>query len=309
MAISTTQVSSRHDTAVTAACLAIVAWACGPLLVRGFSVSTPTILFFRMLVATPVMVLASYVVGGGLSKAAVKAALLPGVLFSLNVISSFESYRTTAILHTTIIQSLSPALVLLVAGWLFGEHSTRRQLALAGVAFVGVMIVIATGSSTKGASLHGDLYAVVNLLIWTMYFLRMKHVRSTVNVDSWSLIASIFIVGSVILMPWAAITSGDLGAMRANDWWLSVALVAGPGLVGHGLMTWAQRDLDVTLASLLSLGSAPISTVGAWLIFDQELHAAQVFGSAVVIVALALIVLDRPGTPTPPPAVGEPEPA
>jgi drug/metabolite transporter (DMT)-like permease len=64
------------------------------------------------------------------------------------------------------------------------------------------------------------------------------------------------------------------------------------GLVGHGLMTWAQRHIDITLASLLMLGGPVISACGAWVVFSQDLSAVQIAGALVVLTALGAIVLD-----------------
>ena len=64
------------------------------------------------------------------------------------------------------------------------------------------------------------------------------------------------------------------------------------GLVGHGMMTWAQRHLDITFASLLMLGSPVISAIGAWVAFGQRLSIVQIAGAFVVLAALGAIVLE-----------------
>ena len=42
--------------------------------------------------------------------------------------------------------------------------------------------------------------------------------------------------------------------------------VVGCGLMGHGIMTWVHRYLDVTVTSTLTLANPVISTIGAWLV-------------------------------------------
>jgi drug/metabolite transporter (DMT)-like permease len=88
------------------------------------------------------------------------------------------------------------------------------------------------------------------------------------------------------------LTSHDLGAIHGSDWLLILAMVLVSGLVGHGLMTWAQRHLDITFASLLMLGSPVISAIGAWVAFGQRLSGVQIAGSLVVLAALGAIVLE-----------------
>lgn len=78
-----------------------------------------------------------------------------------------------------------------------------------------------------------------------------------------------------MVVPWALLSHSDLGAMNAKDWFLVILMSLIPGILGHGLMTWAQRHIDVTLASLLGLASPVISTIGAWIIFAQRSSAAD----------------------------------
>ncbi|MGE3327094.1 MAG: EamA family transporter, partial [Acidimicrobiia bacterium] len=75
------------------------------------------------------------------------------------------------------------------------------------------------------------------------------------------------------------------------DWLLIFALIVGPGLMGHGLMTWAQKFLDVTTTSLLNLGAPVVSMIGARVFYDQSLRPVQMVAGVVVLVALAGIVL------------------
>ena len=73
-------------------------------------------------------------------------------------------------------------------------------------------------------------------------------------------------------------------------------MAIGPGLVGHGLMTWAQSHVDVTLASLLGLFSPVISTLGAWWAFGESLTIWQVVGAVVVLGSLAMLVGEQKTT-------------
>jgi drug/metabolite transporter (DMT)-like permease len=86
---------------------------------------------------------------------------------------------------------------------------------------------------------------------------------------------------------------------RTGYVWL-LLMVIGPGLIGHGSMTWAQRHLDITVASLLTLLSPVLSTMLAWMIYDERLNGTQLVGAVVVVVALAGIMAEfRESAPEP----------
>jgi drug/metabolite transporter (DMT)-like permease len=278
----------RSGPALFAVAIAVLAWGFGPLLVNGISASAATVVFWRMWVAQPVMIGMAYLTGGRMSFPLLRRAFVTGACFAATIMLGFVSFRETSIVNATLIPALQPALILLVAGRLFGERRTRTELALAGIALAGAVVVV-LGASSAGASVYGDLLAVGNLVLFTAYFLLSKHHRDQ-DVHTWSWIASVFLVAAFIVTPWCLLTSHDLGGMVGTDWLWLVLLVLGPGVVGHGLMTWAHAHLDVTLTSLLSLGNPVVSTIGAWAIFSQALGPPQIIGAVVVLVALGGIV-------------------
>jgi drug/metabolite transporter (DMT)-like permease len=283
----------QSGTAILAVVVAVTAWGFGPLLVNGISASATTVVFWRMLIAQPVMITVAYLTGGRLSWAMLRRAAITGACFASTIVLSFQSFRETSIVNATLIPALQPALILLVAGRLFGERRTRTEIGFAALALAGAIVVV-LGASSDGASLYGDLLAVGNLLLFTVYFLLSKHHRDR-DVHSWSWIASVFIVALVCVTPWCVATSDDLGGMVGTDWLWVVLLVLGPGVLGHGLMTWAHAHLDVTLTSMLSLGNPVVSTIGAWAIFSQALSPSQVAGSVLVLVALGSIISRQRG--------------
>jgi len=271
--------------------VAVFAWGFGPLLVREISASAPTIVFWRLWLATPVMICAAYFTGGRLSWPLMKIVFLPGVLFATSMIVGFTSYQTTSIANATLIGALQPALMLLIGPLLFGDRTAGRQILLAVIALGGISTVVLGANQSSGASIHGDLLALINLGLWTAYFVRVKQVRNE-GVHAGALIAGVFCVAAVVVSPWVLLTSHDLGAIHGSEWLAILAMVVVSGLVGHGLMTWAQRHLDITLASLLMLGSPVISAVVAWMVFGQRLSSVQIAGALVVLAALGGIVLE-----------------
>jgi drug/metabolite transporter (DMT)-like permease len=281
----------RAHLAISIAAVAVFAWGFGPLLVRGVDASSGTIVFWRLWMAMPVMFTAAYFTGGRVSLPLLKAVFVPGVLFGISTLVGFSSYQTTSIANATLIGALQPALMLFIGPLLFGDRSSARQILLAVIALGGISTVVLGASHSSGASIHGDVLALINLGLFTTYFVRMKQVRNR-GVHSIALIAGVFFIAALTVTPWVLLTSDDLGAIHGLDWLSIVGMVVLTGLVGHGLMTWAQRHLDITVASLLSLGSPVISAVGAWVLFGQQLSVVQIGGAIVVLAALGAIVLE-----------------
>ncbi|MFM2072580.1 MAG: hypothetical protein RLZZ623_2843 [Actinomycetota bacterium] len=289
----------RHELALFAGTMAVIAWSFGAILVRSVGVSTPTVVFWRLWMAQPVMIGAAYLTGGRISRQVLSDSLVPGMLFAFSMMTGFASFKNTSIANATLIGALQPAVMLLVAPSLFGTRSSVRQRVLTGVAFVGTAVLVLAAGASSGARWQGDAFAVANLAIWTVYFIRVKQTRDR-GVHAASFLASIFLIAACTATPWALLTSDDLMSVDRTGYVWLLLMVIGPGLIGHGSMTWAQRHLDITVASLLTLLSPVLSTMLAWMIFDERLNGTQLVGAVVVVVALAGIMAEfRESAPEP----------
>ena len=281
-----------NDVAVPAVLLAVVAWGLGPLMVRGMSVDGTTVALYRMWLGTPVMFVAARVWGQPMTLAVLKKCVVPGVFFGLSMMFGFQAARTTSIAAATLISHLTPALMVLGLGRLLGERTELRRLPFAFVSLFGLVLVVLVGSNSDGASLKGDFYALVNVTCWTVYFIILKRTRDA-GIDGWTFLSGVFLVGSITITPWCLVASDDLTSVNAKDYLLLAGMILGPGLVGHGLVTWASRHLDATVTSLLTLLGPVVSVVGAWLIYDQSLGWNKVIGAAMVLGGLAGTVWGR----------------
>jgi drug/metabolite transporter (DMT)-like permease len=279
----------RDDIYILAALTAVSAWGIGPILNKSMSVSSSTIVFYRILIGAPVMTVMAYLNGGRITKELLRKSSVPGLLFGASMIAGFAAFQHTSIANSTLVTTLQPVLIMFVAPKMFGEKLNARKILYSVTAMAGVLIVVLAAASTSGAHISGDLLAVVNVVIWTAYFVMAK-VRRLDGVHSWAFLASVFIWAAVVALPFGLVTSNDLTAMTTKDWVLITTMALIPGVVGHGMMTWSQSHLDVSLASLLGLLSPVISAVLAWLILHQTLTPMQLVGGLVVLVSMGLLL-------------------
>lgn len=282
----------RIDPPLLAACVAILAWGSSPLIVRAVTADVYAITFFRMTLAVPVMFLAARLAGEKVTPTVLRACLVPGFFFGVGMVIGFAAIKETSIANASLIGALSPALILLGFGRFVGEKPDRERIPFAVVSILGMALVVLAGASTSGASLHGDVLALINLVFFTAYFVLMKGVRNR-GIGSWAFLAGVFVIGTIIVAPACALLTDDLHAVAGRDWLFISMMIVGPGLIGHGLMTWASAHLPVTTSSLLTLGGPVVSCVGAWIVYDQSLGAWQLVGSAMVLAGLLGVVWDR----------------
>jgi len=271
---------------------AVVSWGFGPLSVRAISASAPTIALYRFAAAVPLFLVVARVTGGRLDRRLMRGALAPGLCFGLSFVTSFESFQRTSIANATLIGSLSPLVILPVAALMMGDRLGARRLGFGLMAVIGVAMTVLGASSSSDASFTGDLLAAGTLLLFSAQLILVKRHRD-LGAHAWAFVAAISTVGVAVIVPWALLVGVDHAAFGGTDWVLLALMILGPGLLGHGLMTWAQAHVDASVTALLMLGSPVIASLGAWVFFDQALSGWQMSGAVVVLGALAGVVLDN----------------
>ncbi len=286
----------RPVLALLAVGVTVLTWGWSNVAIRAVGTSALVTSFYRLWLAVPVLwllVAGLPAVRSGLGRTWLLASIGGGVLFGLHQILFFNSLKLTSVSNVSIIGALQPALVLLVAGSMFGERVTGRAVAWSGVALVGTVIVVVGSHGTPGWSPGGDALAALNLVVFTAYFLLSKRIRAHVGATQY--VVGMTTVAALLILGAALATHQDLTSPRGVDWWILLALALVSGTLGHILTNWAHAHASAFVVSILLLGVPVVAVAGAAVWLGEVPGAAQVVGGAVVLVAIAVIVLSARG--------------
>ncbi|MDP4981757.1 MAG: DMT family transporter [Ilumatobacteraceae bacterium] len=274
---------------VLAVFIAVFAWGIAPLLFLAPSISINSILFYRVLLWPPLLYLIARRGGRKINKKLFRSVWLPGVLFGVSTIFSFTAIIETSVANATIIGNISTAMVLLAAPRFLNEKISRWQVLLAFTSFAGVVAIVVGAGNTGGSSRFGDFLALINALTWTFYFISSKR-RRVDGVDTWQFLYGVSVIQVLVVVPYSLITSDDILQISLRDFGFLIAMTLFSGTIGHSFMLWAQKYVDASVSSLILLLGPVISSIGAWLVYSQNISVMQVIGGAVVLASLAGVV-------------------
>jgi drug/metabolite transporter (DMT)-like permease len=280
----------------------VLLWGMGPLFVRAVDASALTIATARNWIAVPVAILIAYLAKAPLTWQWLRGAIPGGVCFAIAQTLGFASFQETSLAIAAIIGAISPLVIVIVAVPLFGERLTGKQIALMGVAFAGVLAVVLGAEGGGDASLFGDLLAFGSLFAMTAYLLLMKQARMQ-DVPAAAYVAGVFLVCAILVTPIDLLWGDGLSAIVGFDWLWIVMLAVFAGCFGHTLMTWAQRHVNVGVASVMVLATTVLTAAGGWVFFGQELTVVQIVAGFVVLIALGGVLLFQLSDPHRPPGV------
>lgn len=268
--------------------VAVTSWGIGPVIVKATDLPGPTVSVHRLTLGAVLAVAIASARGRRLSWPLLRAALPGGAAFALDIVLFFTAVKRTSVTDATVIAALQPALLLVIAGPLFGERVRAAHVALTGVAVAGVAAVVAGSGAGAGRTLTGDLLAVAALGAWTWYFVAVKQARRTHGALEYQ--AAISLVAAVVAVPIVLLLGAPVAVSDADQWaFVAATVLLGAG--GHFVMNWAHAYTPIVLSSLLTLASPVISVAvaAAWL--GEPVNGTQVAGIVVVLVSLGAVVV------------------
>ncbi len=282
----------RHRTAgILAVSAATFVWGSVGVLIKSTSISGLTFAMYRLWAGVLVHVVALAVTRRRLSWSTFKACAPGGALFALDISLLFSALKLTAVADAAIIGALSPILILLVTGRLFGERVGRREVWLAGTSFAGVVVVALGASGSPAWSPLGDALALGSTISWTAYWLFSKRARATVSALEY--MTSVTIAGALAVTPVALLVGGwPPASPDAQDWAVLATITLLPGMTGHLLVAWAHRHVEAWLSALITQCVPVISAVTAWLVLGEPLNVLMAAGGLVVLTATATVIVD-----------------
>jgi len=286
----------RGTLALLAVTGAVVTWGWSNVAIKAVSVTGLVASFWRLWLAIPILWLMAAVSPGvraGLDRRWLVGSIVGGLLFGVHQWLFFSSLKATSVSDVSIIGALQPALVLLVAGPMFGERVGSMALAWSVVALFGTALVVVGGHGLPGWSAHGDLLAAGNLFVFTAYFLASKRIREDVGATAY--VVGMTTVSGLVIAAVCLATGQDVASPQPSDWPSLFGLALLSGTLGHVLLNWAHPHASAFVVSILLLGVPVLATAGAALFLGEVPSRMQVAGGALVLLSIGCIVASTRG--------------
>lgn len=283
---------SRQAAALAAVAIAVVVWSASNVAIKCVETTGLVASFWRLWLAVPLLWLV--VLGVPRLRARLdadfwRASAVGGALFGAHQILFFSALKLTSVATVSVMGALQPALVLAVAGPMFGERVTPRIVGWTAVALAGTALVVVGGAGVPGRTALGDLVAVANLVVFTAYFLTSKQLRSRVGAVEY--VCGLTSVAALVVAVACLVRGERLGSPSGSDWSLLLAIALLPGTLGHLLVNWAHSHAPAMITSVMLLGVPVLATAGAALVLGEPVNALQTAGGAAVLGAVGRLVI------------------
>ena len=169
-------------------------------------------------------------------KISLKWVLLLGVLGigTFNTLL-YTGLQTTTAVNGLLLQSMQPALILMLGMIVFGERVRLLQILGIVLSITGALMIVQRGDLTAIAALEfnpGDLVITAAVVVWSFYSVLL---RKRPAVHPLSFLAATFAVGVLVIFPLyvAEIASGRLIESRPESWLAITYVCLFPSLIAY----------------------------------------------------------------------------
>jgi drug/metabolite transporter (DMT)-like permease len=266
----------------------VIAFSLSSTLVKRAESPGVLVAFWRMVTVSVVWNLVLWSTGRRITMENVRRVWVPGVFFGLNLAVFFAGATHNSVANAALIGSLAPFLIVPVGAWLFSEYIDPRALVFALVAFGGVGLVLFSAPANGDASLEGNVFGVIAMLLLVAYVASTKHFRQDMDVTTF--MATICPIAAVAVLP-LAIAHGGVFGMSGTGWTFMLILTFTSGVAAQGLLVYAQKTIQIGTIGIAQVAQPALAVVCSFLLLGEVVNHRQMAGIAIVVSGLLAFVL------------------
>jgi drug/metabolite transporter (DMT)-like permease len=210
------------------------------------------------------------------------------VFFGLNLAVFFAGATHNSVANAALIGSVAPFLIVPVGAWLFAEYIDPRALLFALLAFGGLVLVLLSAPPGGDASLEGNVFGVIAMLLLVAYVASTRHFRRQMDVTTF--MATICPIAALAVLP-VALAHGDMLAMSGTGWTYTVILALTSGITAQGLLVYAQKTIQIGTIGISQVAQPALAVVWSYLLLAEVINGRQALGIAIVMAGLAAFTL------------------
>ena len=279
----------RRQLGLIALCIAIVCFSFGSTLVKKAGIPGPTMAFWRMLMTTASWSIILWAKERRMvTRAELHRAIIPGMLFGLNITCFFTGVTTTSVANAEFIGALTPLILVPAGALLFKERLNVRALSFGFVSLIGLAIVLFNAPPNGVATWQGNVIVVGAMFLWASYLLTSRRLRQDMSVQA--IMASIMPIATLTVLPIVSVR-GELDDVTARSIPYMVILAVMTGTIAHGLIVFAQRSVPLSTIGILQVAQPALAVCWAYLLLDQSIRGIQLVGMSLVIAGLLAVVI------------------
>ena len=261
-----------------------------PIFVRWSEMSPSWILFYRMLLTLPMLVLINLYLNKSFvfkvrSKKSIYIAFIAAFAFTIDLTLWHWSMTMTSISNSTIIVNSAPIFVALIYFLFFKESLNRHFFISLGVTYMGVAGLILSADTYTSGNLLGDILSLIAAVFYATYLVFISRLGKE---EALSIIFYTSLFCCLFSFPVALIESPQILPPSINEWinLFLLALLCQVG--GQYMITYSIARISPSVGSIRLLLQPVTATICAAYIFAELINITQMLFICIALLGIYL---------------------
>ena len=226
-----------------------------------------------------------------LSKKNLLTFSLAGVFFGTDMAIWNWAISFTSVAHATLMANTAPIFVTLISFFFLKEKIKSSFFRALFLSFMGVSIVILSGSGTDSFRLLGDTLGLTAAIFYAAYILVIKRLTNTLPPAHTLFFATLFT--AIFLFPVGLIESDTFFPSTQKGWLILLAYAFVSQALAQGFITFGISRLSAHLSSLTLLIQPVAAAIYGWLLLSEALNLWQALGGLIVLLGIYLATREQ----------------
>lgn len=248
-----------------------------------------TVLFFRYLIAIPIVGAMALLRGHSLAVGIrdILPLALMGIITGLSSLTLFQSYNHMNAGIASTILFVYPVLVAILMAVLYRERMSALTMTCMAVSLAGI-VLLAKAPGQASLSLLGILLAFTSGLTYAIYIVAANRPRFR-RLPTLKMLFYVLIFGTLVFAVRLAGPCEFTPPTSAIDWGCVVCLAVLPTAISFGCTTAAIQYIGSTPTAILGALEPLTAILVAVAVFGETVSATESIGMVMIIVAVTLV--------------------
>jgi len=261
----------------------------GGLFIKGMSIPATSIACIRMMV--PCLLLGAWMWYGGIRffRGNYKVMLGGSMINAVRMYLFLAAFIYTSIGNAVIVFYTWPIFGTLLGATLLKEHITRRQIALLGLAFVGIIIAYSNQEFSFGNhDFIGMTAAISSAFLYALTVIIFK--TETPNYTRNEIIFYQNVVGAFVFIPFFIFNKPTPTGI---DMTLGIFYGLTVGIIAYNFFFFGLKYLDASRASMLTYVEVVSAVLLGYLVLGEVLSWNMIVGGGCIILSTILLRIEN----------------
>jgi drug/metabolite transporter (DMT)-like permease len=217
--------------------------------------------------------------------------LLAGILLAFHFVTWIFALQLTTIAHSLVILSSQPVFALILSPILLKEKGGWRAVIAVMITIAGVILIVWQDFGFEIEHVWGDLLSLASALFVTLYIFIARFLRG--KIDLLPYLMMVYGSAALTLIIVSLFARHPIIDHPIKIHFLMLLLAIIPTGIGHSLLNWTARKIEVYKVNIASLGELVLASFMAFIFFAEKPFGIFYVGASMILIGILLAISEK----------------